>query len=86
MGSILPTIARCKLAEITDNAARFKQEPEVINLILVRRRNQIHQKGTRIEEYLPEEIREARNNINNNNTNNNGVVDKQAGKLTEDDK
>lgn len=86
MGSILPTIGRCKLAEITDNAARFKQELEVINLILVRRRNQIHQKRTRIEEYLPEEIREARNNINNNNTNNNGVVDKQAGKLTEDDK
>lgn len=86
MGSILPTTARCKLAEITDNAARFKQEPEVINLILVRRRNQIHQKGTRNEEYLSEEIREARNNINNNKTNNNGVVDKQAGKLTEDDK
>ena len=56
--------------KLRDNAARFNKEPGVINLILVRRRNEIQQEETRHEEDLPEGNDEARNDINNNNTNN----------------
>ena len=71
--------------KLRDNTARFEKDLEVINLILVRRRNEIQQETTQ-EEDLPEENHKARNDINNNDTNNNGVVDKQTDKLIEDDK
>ena len=83
MGSILPGIPRCELA---DKAARFKKEPEVTNLILMRRRNEMQQEETRHDEDLPEENHEARNDINDNDANNNGVVDEQADELTGEDK
>ena len=69
-----------------DNAYKFEKDPEVINVILVRRRNEIQQEETRNVEDLPEENHEARNDINNNDTINNGVVNKQTDELTEDDK
>ena len=72
--------------KLRNNAARFKKEPEVMNLILVRRGNEIQQEETRHDENLPEENHEARSNISNNDTNNNGVVDELADELTEDDK
>ena len=79
MGSILQGIPRCKLAKLHDNAARFKKDPEVINLILVGRRNEIHQEETRGEP-------RSKNDINNSDNNNNGVVGNQTDKLTNDDK
>ena len=72
--------------ELRDNAARFKKEPEVMNSILLRRRNEMQQEETRHEEDLPEENHEARSDIDNNDTDNNGVVEEQADELTEDDK
>ena len=55
-----------------NNAARFKKEPQVINLILMRRRNEIQEEETRHDE-KPEnrEVRnrEVRNDISNNNNN-----------------
>ena len=55
--------------KLGNNAARFKKEPEVINLILMRRRNEIQEEETRHDENLPEENREVRNDISNNNNN-----------------
>ena len=72
--------------KLHNNAARFKEETEVINLTLVRKRNEIQQKETRHEENWPEENHKARNNIKNNNIDNNGVLDEQADELTGDDK
>ena len=88
--------------KLRDKAARFKKESEVIYCILVRRRNKIQQEETRHDENLPEDNHEVRNDIknnsnnhnnnndnnnnNNNNDNDNGVVEKQADELTEDDK
>ena len=58
--------------KLGNNAARFKKEPEVINLILMRRRNEIQEEETRNDE-KPEnrEVRnrEVRNDISNNNNN-----------------
>ena len=71
---------------LCDNAGKFKKKPEVINLILVRKRSKIQQEWTRHDLNLPEESHEGRNDINNNNTNNNGVIDKQADELTENNK
>ena len=57
--------------KLGNNAARFK-EPEVINLILMRRRNEIQEEETRHDE-KPEnrEVRnrKVRNDISNNNNN-----------------
>ena len=83
IGSILPGYRDANWQKLRDNAARFCKYPKVINLILVRRRNEIQQEKTRREENLPQENHEARNDINNNDTNNNGVVDKQTNKLAE---
>ena len=54
-----------------------------MNLISVGKRNEIHTEETRYEEDQPEEIHEARKNINNNDTDNNGVVCRQVNELTE---
>ena len=55
--------------KLGNNAARFKKEPEVINLILMRRRNEIQEEETIDDENLPEENGEVRNDISNNNNN-----------------
>ena len=46
-----------------------------MNLILLRKRNEIQLVETKYEEDLPEENHETSININNNDTDNNGVVD-----------
>lgn len=61
--------------KLRDNAARLKKEPEVMNLILLRKRNETQLVETKYEEDLPEENHETSININNNDTDNNGVVD-----------
>ena len=71
--------------KLCDNAARFKKEPEVINFILVRRRNKIEQEEIKHDENIPEGNHEVRNDIKYNN-NDNGVVDEQADELTENGK
>ena len=55
-----------------------------MNLISVGKRNEIHQEETRYKEDQPEEIHEARKNINNNDSDNNGVVSRQVNELTKD--
>ena len=55
--------------KLGNNAARFKKEPEVINLILMRRRNEIQEEETIDDENLPEENGEVRNDISNSNNN-----------------
>lgn len=72
--------------KLCNNAAKFKKKPEVINLILVRKKGKIQKEETRHDLNLPEESHEGRNDINNNNTNNNGVIDEQADELTENNK
>ena len=69
--------------KLHNNAPRLKKEPDVMNLMLVRRRNEIQQEDTRDDEDLPEENHEASNNVTNNDTDNNGVVEGQAEELTE---
>ena len=53
--------------KLGNNAARFKKEPKVINLILMSRRNEIQEEETRHDENLPEENHRVRNDIINNN-------------------
>ena len=53
--------------KLDNNAARFKKESEVINLILMSRRNEIQEEEARHDENLPEENHEVRNDISNNN-------------------
>lgn len=72
--------------KLCDNAAKFKKKPEVINLILVRKKSKIQKEGTRHNLNLPEKSHEGRNDINNNNTNNNDATDEQADELTENNK
>ena len=85
MGSILPRNRDAIWQKLHKNAARFKNRPEVMNLILVKM-YELQQEETKHEEDLPEKNHETGNDINTNNTDNNGVVDKQTDKLTEDDK
>ena len=85
MGSILPRNRDASWQKLHKNAARFKNRPEVMNLILVKM-YELQQVETKHEEDLPEKNHETGNNINTNNSDNNGVVDKQTDKLTEGDK
>ena len=72
--------------KLRDNAARFKKEPEIMNVILVRRMNEVQQEEISREENLPVENKETRNDIPNNEVDINGVVDEEADELTEDEK
>ena len=57
-----------------------------MNLISVRRRNEIQQEEISREENLPVENQETRNDIPNSEVDINGVVYEEADELTEDDK
>ena len=81
-----PEYRHASWQKLRDNAARFKKEPEVMNLILVRRRNEIQQEEISREENLPVENQVTRNDIPNNEVDINRVVDEEADGLTENDK
>ena len=57
-----------------------------MNLILVRRRNEIQQEEISREENLPVENQETTNDIPNNEVDINRVLDEEVDELTEDDK
>ena len=86
VGSILPGGQDMSWQKLNNNAPISKGKPKFMNLILVRMWNEIRQKKTIYEKYLPEGNHEARIDVSKNNSDKNDVRDKQANELTKDDK